>query len=46
MIQKLNLKCPECGKEYEIYRRVNSSYTMLICPNCGHLNPLYKWLRR
>ena len=46
MIRKLKLKCPECGKEYEIYRRINNSYDMLMCLNCGHVNPLHKWLRR
>ena len=45
MIKKLKLKCPECGKEYEIYRRINGSYDMLMCPNCGNIAPLYRWSR-
>ena len=45
-IRKLHLKCPYCGKEYEIYRKINSSYAMLICLECGHIAPLYKWLKK
>jgi len=44
MIRKLKLKCPECGKEYEIVRKVENRGAMLMCSICGNIAPLYRWL--